>query len=110
TVDPAFAGGDSIPGMTDERLGDTGEVVEHLALRRPRVRVEDLIEIGKRQPMACDGDLLLWHGHLLCPARLLAFPAAHEGWSQVHGLVVVFRAHTPTLSYAGFRTERVRLS
>src|SRR5699024_3704916 len=79
TVDPAFARGDAVPGMTNEGLGDTGEVVEDFALGRPRLRVEDLVEIAKRQPMAVDGDLLLWHGHLLCAARLLAFPAAHGG-------------------------------
>src|SRR5699024_12880106 len=78
TVDPAFARGDAVPGMTNEGLGDTGEVIEDFALGRPRLRVEDLVEIAKRQPMAVDGDLLLWHGHLLCAARLLAFPAAHE--------------------------------
>src|SRR5699024_7988397 len=71
--------GDAVPGMTNEGLGDTGEVVEDFALGRPRLRVEDLVEIAKRQPMAVDGDLLLWHGHLLCAARLLAFPAAHGG-------------------------------
>src|SRR5699024_7677574 len=79
TVDPAFARGDAVPGMTDEGLGDIGEVVEYFALGRSRLRVEDLVEIGQCQPMAIDGDLLLRHGHLLCPARLLAFPAAHEG-------------------------------
>src|SRR5699024_3624418 len=79
TIDPALARGDAVPGMTDEGLGDIGEVVEDFALGRPRLRVEDLVEIGQRQPLAVDGDLLLRRGPLLCSARLLACRAAHEG-------------------------------
>src|SRR5204863_6459496 len=42
-----------------DRVGDTGVVVDHLRLAGPRLRVEDLVEVGQLQLAPADGDFLI---------------------------------------------------
>ena len=58
TVDPTFAGGDAVMGVPDQMFVNVSVVVEHLALGCACLGIEDLVEIGQRQPMPVDGDFL----------------------------------------------------
>ena len=66
-VHPSLAGEGAIAGVGDEDVRDAGVVVEDVGLRRARLRVEHLVQVGQLQPVAV-------HAHQLAGSGLLGHP------------------------------------
>jgi len=58
-VGPALAGHRPAGDVRDHRRADAGVVVDHLALGRARLGIEDLVEVRDAQSSAADADELL---------------------------------------------------
>ena len=60
----ALQGERTVAQVRQQDRGDPRVVVDHLALREPRARVEDLVQIGERERLVADRDLeALGWGH-----------------------------------------------